>query len=77
MCKWDKGKRPPENVCPKKYCFIWSDELNRCSETFGPCLRLDMNENYQDWYEPCEPELEKDGLPWNYFINEDNADENI
>ena len=21
-----------------------------------------------DWYEPCEPELERDGLPWFYFV---------
>ena len=37
----------------------------RCS--FGLCTRLDHVAGDRDWYEPCEPELERDGLPWFYF----------
>jgi hypothetical protein len=73
MCKWEKGERLPENVCPKKFCFLWSEELNKCSETFGPCKRLFPNENFKDWYEPCEPELERNGLPRLYYINNDSS----
>lgn len=39
-----------------------------CSCSFGVCTRLDPVAGDQDWYEPCEPELERDGLPWFYFI---------
>lgn len=39
-----------------------------CSCTFGVCTRLDPVAGDRDWYEPCEPALERDGLPWFYFI---------
>ncbi|HZY87206.1 MAG TPA: hypothetical protein VFE78_20385 [Gemmataceae bacterium] len=39
-----------------------------CSCTFGRCTRLAPAEGDHDWYEPCEPALERDGLPWFYFI---------
>ena len=68
MCKWDKFKKPPQNFCPQKFCFIWSEEDNNCSESFGSCSRNTGYENQKDWYEPCEPELERYGLPWFYFI---------
>lgn len=72
MCKWDKFKKPPENICPQKFCFIWSEDVNKCRATFGLCKRLAPDKCNKDWYDPCEPELEKNGLPWFYFIP--NAD---
>jgi hypothetical protein len=39
-----------------------------CSCTCGLCTRLDPVAGDRDWYEPCEPALEGDGLPWFYFI---------
>jgi hypothetical protein len=42
---------------------------SRCSCRFGTCKRLGLNKDDRDWYEPCEPELKKDGLPWFYFIS--------
>ncbi len=39
-----------------------------CSCSFGICTRLDPVAGDRDWYEPCEPKLERDGLPWFYFI---------
>ena len=78
MCTWDKYHKPPAKICPQKYCFLWHDnsyftqEVARCREPFGPCRRSTKNPNHSDWYKPCEPELEKDDLPWFYFIT--NAD---
>lgn len=72
MCKWDKFKKPPENICPQKFCFIWSEDDKKCRETFGLCKRHAPDKSHDDWYEPCEPELKKHGLPWFYFIP--NAD---
>ena len=39
-----------------------------CGCTFGKCIRADKKNGDRDWYEPCEPALKKDGLPWFYFI---------
>jgi hypothetical protein len=39
-----------------------------CSCTFGRCTRQDPVGGDRDWYEPNEPALERDGLPWFYFI---------
>lgn len=39
-----------------------------CSCSFGLCTRLDPIAGDHDWYEPCEPALDRDGLPWFYFI---------
>jgi len=39
-----------------------------CACTFGACNRLDPVAGDHDWYAPCEPTLEGDGLPWFYFI---------
>lgn len=96
--KWDPLVRPPEGVCPEKYCFHWvtpggyADMTGRryasreealrnakwtpfpdggCSCTFGLCKRLDSVNGSQDFYEPCEPRLEEDSLPWFYFCTLD------
>lgn len=29
----------------------------------GICIRESSNSSHKDWYEPNEPELERDGLP--------------
>jgi hypothetical protein len=34
-----------------------------CSCTSGLCKQLDPVNGSQDFYEPCEPRLEEDGLP--------------
>jgi hypothetical protein len=39
-----------------------------CACKFGVCTRLDPVTGDYDWYEPHEPALERDGLPWFYFI---------
>src|SRR5688572_17896449 len=39
-----------------------------CACSFGLCTRLDPVDGDRDWYEPNEPALERDGLPWFYFI---------
>lgn len=43
-------------------------EQESCGCEFGICIRINNNGD-ADWYEPCEPALEKDGLPHDYFIN--------
>lgn len=48
--------------------FFWSESDKNCRETFGKCYRSTANLNDYDWYEPCEPELERNDLPWFYFI---------
>lgn len=39
-----------------------------CGRTSGACKRLDPVAGDYDAYEPCEPTLDRDGLPWFYFI---------
>jgi hypothetical protein len=44
-----------------------------CGCSFGICLRDERFRsmegiNRRDWYEPCEPALDKNGLPRDYFI---------
>ena len=71
--KWDKYKKPPEDICPEKFCFMWSESDGNCSEPFGKCRRSTADLNDEDWYESCEPELKQNGLPWFYFYaNEKN-----
>jgi hypothetical protein len=78
--EWDKHTRPPANVCPGKYCFLWvqrSEAIGdlpaipegRCECGFGVCTRLDPVNGEGDFYEPCEPELEDADLPWFYFMD--------
>ncbi len=40
----------------------------QCFCPFGFCRRLYPHPTLHDWYEPNEPELERHGLPWFYFI---------
>lgn len=42
--------------------------LGGCACSFGLCTRLDPIAGDHDWYEPCEPALKNDGLPWFYFV---------
>lgn len=39
-----------------------------CGCSFGTCTRFDPVAGDRDLYEPHEQALEKDGLPWFYFI---------
>jgi hypothetical protein len=39
-----------------------------CGCSFGVCTRVDPVAGDHDWCEPNEPALERDGLPWFYFI---------
>lgn len=55
------------------FCFLWSESDNKCRETFGKCQRSTAMLNDKDWYEPCEPELEKHALPWFYFVTNEEA----
>ncbi len=40
----------------------------QCVCSFGLCKRLYPDPGSHDWYEPHEPNLERHGLPWFYFI---------
>ncbi len=40
-----------------------------CGCSFGVCIRDENKKGEKDWYEPCEPELESQGLPWFYFCD--------
>jgi hypothetical protein len=51
--------------------------VERCGWRYGVCLRDpnlqqaepgQIDPSYKDWYEPCEPRLDKSGLPHDYFI---------
>jgi hypothetical protein len=44
---------------------VW--EVGGCACSFGPCRRINSAAEV-DYYEPCEPRLEQDGLPRFYFI---------
>ncbi|MBY0013428.1 hypothetical protein H7K49_23385 [Paenibacillus typhae] len=39
-----------------------------CGCSFGICIRESSDSSHKDWYEPNEPELEKDGLPTDHFF---------
>jgi hypothetical protein len=58
---------------------LHSEEMleSGCVNSLGLCLRDERlqsikgainNQFGKDWYEPCEPALDKDGLPHNFFI---------
>ncbi|MCX7923119.1 MAG: hypothetical protein N3B21_14075 [Clostridia bacterium] len=66
--KWNIYKKPDENKCPESFCFLWSVSEEKCDRAFGKCKREDATNSNRDFYEPCEAELEKFGLPWFYFI---------
>jgi hypothetical protein len=44
------------------------NEESQCGCSFGSCKRDKSCPGDKDWYESCEPLLEKQGLPWFYFI---------
>ena len=74
MKKWDKTIKPSLYICPEKYCFFWHegkcDEAYKAFDISNECIRNPLcKSNVSDWYEPCEPELRRDGLPDDYFIN--------
>ncbi|MCL1816869.1 MAG: hypothetical protein FWG43_04630 [Clostridiales bacterium] len=71
--KWDKNSKPSEDICPEIFCFFWSELDHKCRDTFGKCRRLTLKAFDYDWYEPCEPELEKHDLPWFFFIANENG----
>ena len=83
MKKWDKSNRL---LCPEKYCFFWgknsihNGELRieeKCDEAYrtlsgNDCIRRPKHQIPAiDFYEQNEPALRQDGLPDNYFINND------
>jgi pimeloyl-ACP methyl ester carboxylesterase len=41
----------------------------QCGCTFGHCIRLDPVNGDGDYYEPDEPRLDWNGLPWFYFMS--------
>jgi predicted adenine nucleotide alpha hydrolase (AANH) superfamily ATPase len=47
-------------------------EQSYCGCSFGICNRNEecTDPNALDYYEPHEVQLEKDGLPWFYFVNQ-------
>ena len=71
--KWNVNEKPSALKCPHEFCFLWGNTKGQCRRTFGLCIREDAISSQKDWYEPSEPELEKAGLPWFYFIaNKEN-----
>lgn len=52
--------------CPERYCFFWLDE-GSCGCPFGTCYRIEADNKNKDWFEPNEPEHDKNGLPYDYF----------
>ena len=76
MNNWKVNEKPPENICPRNFCFLWSEDEGQCRSPFGICKRFDAHKSEMDFYEPCEPELQKHNLPWFYFIsNPKNLDD--
>jgi len=46
----------------------WVDFPNGgCACSLGTCTRHNAADGDHDWYEPCEPALRADDLPWFYF----------
>lgn len=39
-----------------------------CGCAFGDCIRTKNKSTNKDWYEPNEPELERNGLPLDYYL---------
>jgi len=83
MEEWNKAIKPSENICPEKYCWFWGKTKYvegkryteyKCRESYRDLKDVDCvrRPQYQtpaiDWYEPCEPELRRDGLPDDYFM---------
>ena len=70
---YNKNLKPDANKCPKKFCFNWDRENEKCDEVFGKCFRETSSEDDFDYYTSCEPELIKHDLPWFYFITSADA----
>ena len=68
MKKWKIEEKPPASECPREFCFLWDTSEEACGSPFGLCRRLDAGHGERDFYEPHEPNLERAGLPWFYFI---------
>ncbi len=66
--KWKVEEKPPALECPREFCFLWDNSEEACGCPFGLCKRLDAENGERDFYEPHEPNLERAGLPWFYFI---------
>ena len=66
---WNKYIKPPADICPKEFCFMWDEEDGcPCLELINAkCFRETGNVHDEDLYEPCDPHLEQAGLPWFYF----------
>lgn len=62
--KFNLNIKPNNKICPEKYCFHWCYK-KYCTEK--RCCRFEPTSEF-DFYEAHEPQLEKDGLPWFYFI---------
>lgn len=69
---WKRADKPDGTQCPRRFCFFWGaaqpGEATHCGCSFGICKRLDPEHGNHDWSESYEPELERAGLPWFYFI---------
>jgi hypothetical protein len=71
---WNKFEKPDFKICPKRLCFFWSEKdknkgiSGSCRRTFGICFRENPENSVKDWYEPFEPFLKEEDLPWFYFI---------
>lgn len=57
MEKWDIKVKPPENICPEEFCFLWSESDKKCGSAFGIYKRAIPSKANKDLYEPFEPEL--------------------
>ena len=73
MQKWDITVNPSKHVCPETFCFFWRedkcDEAYRAFDRRTDCVRRpSCLPDARDWYEPCEPELDRAGLPHDYFV---------
>lgn len=55
----------------------------RCAENLGPCSRNSrfkkgsIDRNAIDWYEPCEPYLDRERLAHDYFMTAESAESHL
>ena len=66
-------QKPSGKLCPKEFCFEWgsldsTEFVNHQCCSFSKCIRTTKKSDDEDCYEPNEPLLFKNGLPWFYFI---------
>jgi hypothetical protein len=62
----------PEGGCSCRFgiCTRLSAATGRQVHRPPPSRQHFPVENIRDWYEPCEPALERDGLPDDYFVTD-------